>query len=118
MTSEEEPLNLPLLEADEEGEYFVLLPGLDRFQMKKWDWRKEEGLLVVEVYYGGFDDRGNLRGTRYPIELSQEKEQILDDARKLIPINPLDVEFERYFDDEEARDYEQFFRELDDRFRQ
>lgn len=118
MESPEEPLNLPLLEAEEDGDYFVLLPGLDRHRMKKWDWSKEDGVLVVEVYYGGFDDRGNIRATRYPIELSEEKEVLLNRADRLIPVNPLDVDFERYFDEEEAEEFEQFFQQLDQRFSQ
>jgi hypothetical protein len=117
MDTPEEPLNLPILEAQEDGAYFVLLPGLDRFQMKKWDWEKEDGVLVVEVYYGGFDEEGNIRGTRYPIELTEEKEVLLSASERLIPMNPLDVEFERYFDEDEAEEYESFFRELDERFR-
>ena len=112
----EEPLNLPLLEAQDDGEYFILLPGLDRYRMKKWDWTKEDGVLVVEVYYGGFDEDGNIRATRYPIELTEEKEVLLAAADRLIPVNPLDVEFERWFDEEEAREYETFFRDLDERF--
>lgn len=116
MESIEEPLNLPILEAQEDNEYFILLPGLDRYRMKKWDWEKQDGVLVVEVYYGGIDEDGNIRATRYPIELTEEKEVLLSASERLIPMNPLDVDFERWFDEDEAEEYEEFFRELDDRF--
>lgn len=113
--SEEELLNLPILPGEGEGEFFVLLPGLHRDRMKQWEatWRKDS--LLIEVYYGGFDDEGNLRGSKYPIQWPEGWDQTEEEVR-LIPVNPTNVNFERYFDQEEAKEYEEFFRRMEEKF--
>jgi len=113
--SEQELLNLPILPGETEEEFFVLLPGLNRDRMKKWEatWRQDS--LLIEVYYGGFDQEGNLRGSRYPIKWPEGWEESEETVR-LIPVNPTNVNFERYFDEDEAQEYEEFFRTMEEKF--
>lgn len=113
--AEDELLNLPILPAEEDDEFFVLLPGLDRGELKKWQATWSEESLLVEVYYGGIDEEGNLRANRYPIRWPEGWDHTEEDVR-LIPVNPIDVNFKRYFDEDEAQKYKEFFEELEEKF--
>lgn len=113
-----EPLNLPLLPTGEEGTYLVLLPGLRRSELKKWDYEidEEDDLLRVTCLYGGLDDSGNVDGVEYPIQLDERKYEQLESLNTLHPMNPLEVNLDDYFDEKNAREMRLFFKQLENKY--
>jgi hypothetical protein len=115
-----EPLNLPLLPTAEEGTYLVLLPGLRRSELKKWDYEvdEENDLLRITCLYGGLDESGNVNGVEYPIKLDENKREQLENLETLHPMNPLEVDLEDYFDEDTAREMRLFFKQLENKYGQ
>jgi hypothetical protein len=113
-----EPLNLPLLPTAEEGTYLVLLPGLRRSELKKWDYEvdEENDLLKITCLYGGLDESGNVNGVEYPIKLDENKREQLENLETLHPMNPLEVDLEDYFDEDTAREMRLFFKQLENKY--
>lgn len=113
-----EPLNLPLLPTAEEGTFLVLLPGLRRSKLKKWDYEvdEENDLLRITCLYGGLDESGNVNGVEYPIKLDENKREQLENLETLHPMNPLEVDLEDYFDEDTAREMRLFFKQLENKY--
>ncbi len=113
-----EPINLPLLPTGEEGTYIVLLPGLRRSELKKWDHEidEENDLLRITCLYGGLDDSGNVDGVEYPIKLNERKYEQLENLDSLRPMNPLKINLDDYFDEENVREMQLFFKQLENKY--
>jgi hypothetical protein len=113
-----EPLDLPILPTGDEGTFIVLLPGLDRSSMKKCDYEidEEEDLLTIQCYYGGFTEENEVDGVTYPVRLNDERRERLESHERLLPMNPLEVNLEDYFDTEEAKKLRLFFKQLENKY--
>ena len=113
-----EPLDLPILPTGDEGTFIGLLPGLDRSAMKKCDYEinEDEDLLTIHCYYGGFTDDNEVDGVTYPVKLNDERCERLASHERLLPMNPLEVDLEDYFDPEEAKKLRLFFKQLENKY--
>lgn len=113
-----EPIKLPLLPTGEDNTLIVLLPGLDRSNLKKCEYNLDEdtNLLTVTCLYGGLNEEGEIDGVTYPIEIDEETTPKVRKMEKLYPMNPLDVDLEEYFDPEEADQIRLFLKKLENRY--
>lgn len=113
-----EPLNLPLLPTADDAMAIILLPGLKRSELKKWDYEinDEENVLEIHCYYGGFTEEGELDAVRYPVQLNEEKRKRVESLERLFPMNPLEVDLEDYFDEERADELRKFFKQLENKY--
>ncbi|MFB6346488.1 MAG: hypothetical protein ABEK50_12070 [bacterium] len=113
-----EPLNLPLLPTADDKMAIILLPGLDRSKLKKWDYEvdEENDIMEVQCYYGGFTESGNLDAITYPVKLDDEKLERIEKLERLFPMNPLEVNLEDYFDEQRADELRRFFKQLENKY--
>lgn len=113
-----EPLNLPLLPTADDGMAIILLPGLDRSKLKKWNYEidEDEDVMVLSCYYGGFTDEGEIDAVKYPIRLDDEKRERIEELDRLFPMNPLEIDLEDYFEPEEADEMRRFFKQLENKY--
>lgn len=113
-----EPLNLPLLPTADEGMAIILLPGLKRSELKKWNYEIDEDENVMEVacYYGGFTEEGEIDAIRYPVKLDDDKRNKIENLDRLFPMNPLEVDLEDYFEPDRADEMRRFFKRLENKY--
>lgn len=110
-----EPVNLPILPTGEDNTYIALLPGLDRSELKKCEYELNEhdNLLEIRCLYGGLDSEGNIDGVTYPIKVDDHRMDELKNIQKLYPMNPLEVDLDEYFEEENIDEMLRFFKQLE-----
>jgi hypothetical protein len=113
-----ESLNLPILPTGDDETYLVLLPGLDRSNLKNWDYEYDdsEDLLTITCIYGGLTSEGEVDGVTYPVEMGEEIVSEIGDFENLRPINPLEVDLEQYVGPDEADKMRLFFKQLENKY--
>lgn len=89
-----EAVELPLVDAVENGLVFLLMPGYDpdEYQGIQFELFQEEGLLNVYCYESGYVEDGDCEGVVFPVALTDQNLSAVDNLQTLRVIDPNSVE--------------------------
>lgn len=83
-------MELPLVDGEEEGLVYLLMPGFkeEAIQGIQFEVFEEEGLLNVYCYESGFEEPEDCEGTVYPIALTDNNLTVVDNLETLWIVDP------------------------------
>lgn len=105
-----EPVALPLVEGDEPGLVYLLLPDFDpdRFQGIQYEIFEQRSVLNVYCYESGFEEDKNCEGIVFPIKLTEENSDAVKNLKTLRIVDPESANLDQLTDDDSKKITERY----------
>lgn len=88
-----EPVELPLVDGEEDGLVFLLVPGFDADEIQgiQYEVSSDEEILNVFCYESGYEEDEVCEGVAIPVLLNDKYRKLVQELSKLRLVDPLSI---------------------------